>query len=221
MWDAYCGDDWEPGDDPNKDNGIDLVNDLKSKMRDRMQPVIDTYAQTVAASQSPLANPATQADAQRRLDDLKAEKDKLDRIAAGGAFRGADHPMIRYAIDYGVAQHTSMQSSYGCDAHDVGFGTSDRPDCIVLERCMIYEFKPDNDRAKRNGRVQLDRYKPLVENYYTNLVRNGQDADSDHGGSGAIAKLKQAGCVSDDGTVTFNTAVAPYAMCANNYQCTP
>ena len=221
MWDAFCGDDWEPGDDPNKDNGIDLVNDLKSKMRDRMQPVLDKYPQTVAASQSPLANPATQADAQRRLDDLAAEKDKLDRIAAGGAFRGADNPMIQYAIDYGKAQHTSMESSYGCDVHDVGFGTGDRPDCLVLERCMIYEFKPDNARALSRGETQLDKYQPLVEAYYTNLVKNNEEADSEHGGAGAIDKLKKAGCVADDGTVKFRRKVEPYAMCANNYQCTP
>jgi hypothetical protein len=220
MWDAYCGDDWEPGDDPSKDNGIDLVNDLKSKMRDLMQPVIDKYAQMLTASQSPLANPATQSDTQKRLDDLKAEKDKLDRIAAGGAFRGADNPMIQYAIEYGKSQHTSMQSSYGCDAHDVGFGTGDRPDCVVLERCMVYEFKPDNNRAVLKGRTQINTYVPIVGAYYTSLIKNGQDADSDHGGSGAVDKLKKAGCVSDDGTVSFRGEVQTYAMCANNYQCT-
>ncbi|MBV8757202.1 MAG: hypothetical protein JO257_08010 [Deltaproteobacteria bacterium] len=222
MWDAFCGNDWEPGDDPNKDNGIDLVNDLKSKMRDRMQPVIDKYPQTVAASQSPLANPATQADTQRRLDDLQAEKEKLDRIGAGGAFRGADNPMIQYAIRYGVDQHTRMEGQYGCDVKDEDFGTGDRPDCVVFDRCMIYEFKPDNPRAITKGNAQLTRYKKTVNDYYGDLAKRGRDPDDARlGGPGTIDRLRKAGCVSADGEVSFGTKIETYAMCANNYQCTP
>ena len=72
----------------------------------------------------------------------------------------------------------------------------------------------------RKGEVQLNTYKPIVSGYYANLIKNSQDADSDHGGSGAVDKLKKAGCVSDDGSVRFDGQVQTYSMCANNYQCT-
>ena len=144
-------------------------------------------------------------------------RDKLQSLPQNGAYRGADHPLVQHAIEYGKQQHTSMSSSFRCDVADQQFDSSDRPDCVVFASCTIYELKPNNSAAKAKGEKQLDDYLKLVTDYYQKLIDSGDSADSDHGGSDAISKL--AGCIGDDKKIVFKTEVATYDMCENEYQC--
>ena len=218
IWTAFCGDDWEEGDDPDKDGGRSAANDIRSQMQSTIQPVLDRYAAVEAAAQVPLNNPDTHDDTQHKYDDLKAVHDKLQSLPQTGAYRGADHPLVQHAIEYGKQRHRDM--SDGCDVADKSFpGSDERPDCVVFADCIIYEFKPDNQKAIDKGNRQLDNYRELVRRYYQDLIDNGGSADDDHGGSGAIQKLTDAKCIDDDKKIAFKTEVKTYSMCENEYQC--
>lgn len=218
IWTAFCGDDWEDGDDPDKDGARSAANDIRSKMQSLIDPVLSRFASVDAAAQVPLNNPDTRDDAQRKYDELKAVQAKLQSLPQSGAYRGADHPLVQHAIEYGKQQHGSMSSSFNCDVYDKRFGSDDeRPDCIVFSDCAIYEFKPDNQRARDKGFDQLRGYLESVTRYYQGLIDSGDSADSDHGGSDALQKL--AGCIGDDKKITFKTDVKTYNMCENEYQC--
>jgi hypothetical protein len=224
IWNGFCGDDWEEGDDPDKDGGRSAAKDVGDKMQALIDPVLARFAGVTAAAQVPLNNPDTKDDAQRKYDEVTAQRDKLQKLKDNGSYRGADHPYIQHAIEYGKQQHKSMTSSFNCDVADQPFGDAGRPDCIVFADCEIYEFKPNNSWAKDKGWRQLHDYQEAVTEYYQGLLDQWQDAsspppaaDSNRGGSDALIKL--AKCYGDDKKISFGTDVKFYDMCENEYQC--
>lgn len=76
------------------------------------------------------------------------------------AVRGANHPVAAYMIDKGRELHEARQR--GCPVYEFDTGNG-RADCIRTS-CDIIEFKPDNDRSKREGERQLRRYQQALQN---------------------------------------------------------
>jgi hypothetical protein len=95
----------------------------------------------------------------------------------------------------------------------------------------VYEFKPESDRAIRNGRDQLDRYVPAVNEYYSKSINQKETPDSDHGGSDIIKRIHEnKDCYEGDwpdggdpnGTITikFRGEIKTYSRCEDRYECT-
>ncbi|MBI2386424.1 MAG: hypothetical protein HYV14_10470 [Elusimicrobia bacterium] len=132
--------------------------------------------------------------------------------------RGSNHPWFQQAAKYGVSQHKNMQDmpKFGCVGQAQPFNGA-LPDCVSPAQCMIYEFKPDNDAAKKKGEGQLRDYKPKVDDYYLDAINSG--SVSVHGGAAAIAAItKNSKCYSG-GKVAFGVKVEPYKMCVFSYNC--
>jgi hypothetical protein len=82
---------------------------------------------------------------------------------------------------------------------------------------IVYEFKPDTDAAKRNGRRQLDRYVPAVTRFYMDRIaaKTGDDSSA----QGSITTLVERSCVKG-GSVRFDAEVIPYPLCEKKFECT-
>lgn len=81
----------------------------------------------------------------------------------------------------------------------------------------MFEFKPNNDRAKRKGAEQLGRYVTAVEDYYESLIEKRQLPGSDYGGQEIITKLT-ARCMSGS-SVELDGRVETYDMCRKEFEC--
>ncbi|HTM21553.1 MAG TPA: hypothetical protein VL172_13625, partial [Kofleriaceae bacterium] len=123
-------------------------------------------------------------------DQVRAERDQLDKVRYGGIFQGSRNPKRQLWMTYGEQRHDEMSAKdkkYGgepCALADDEFcakretnpdGTAGdciskvRPDCIVIPdqgQCRIFEFKPDSSYAKDAGFGQLLEYKQIVEKHY-------------------------------------------------------
>lgn len=222
LWDAYCGADWEPTEEPDKEAARAVADKIQSRMRERIDDALLRRHDDLRRRAEDLKKDDTQAAAERILADIQTEYDRLTKLKDSGAWRGSNHPLVQYAIEYGKQEHIRMaaSSSYACQVVDKAIpGSSMRPDCISATNCMIYEFKPDNRRAKDRGETQLDGYHPAVTAYYQKLIdQEKTSADPDLGGEEIMTKLRGQ-CMSGS-SVTFKRKVEPYYMCEKKYQCT-
>src|SRR5260370_16972859 len=53
----------------------------------------------------------TESQATKILDAMKTEADRLEKLKDKGAWRGANNPLIQYAMEYGKQKHEDMGRS--------------------------------------------------------------------------------------------------------------
>lgn len=219
IWEAFCGADWEPNEEPDRDSAFAKASESKDRQVQKIEALLEQYGKLKSRAES-LKQDKTRDKAEQILGDMRREVVWIEKLKDKGAWRGRSHPFIQYAIDYGKDRHRSLESSssFGCLVKDKPFpGADGRPDCVNASNCTVYEFKPRNDRAERMGRAQLDRYVPAVERYYQELLDTRKLPDADYGGREIMFKIA-ARCMNGS-SVRFNKEVATYDMCRKEYEC--
>jgi hypothetical protein len=216
VWEAYCGGDFERNEEPDKARASEVARNVERTMRARVDPLLTRLSSLEASVANMQAKSETKSKADALMRELAAEKPRLERLKRNG-YRGSNHPLIQYAIEYGKQQHASMERRFSCDVADKPYpNAGGRPDCVNVSRCMVYEFKPNNQRARSQGNEQLGRYVPAVNRYYAQFLQGGAPS-SELGGSSIMETIKRS-CVRD-GRVVFAGEVAPYNMCEKRYEC--
>jgi hypothetical protein len=219
IWLALCGADEERNEAPDRDAARATAREIGSRMKGRVDPMLVRYADLKKRGEELMNADETKEAAAALLRSMDEKYAKFGRLQAGGALRGADHPMSQYAMEYGKQMHDEYASRYRCDVYDQPYdGADGRPDCIVVgSTCYVYEFKPDTDRAKRNGQLQLDRYVPAVTTYYQRRIDAKEGNDSSLQGRITLEVERQ--CTSG-GRVAFKDRVIPYPLCEKKFECT-
>lgn len=158
------------------------------------------------------------------LRQLEKERGRLARLSVSDKWHGINNPLRFYAAEYGKQQHSRLWSSFGCvvplsadkDAKFPGSGHT-KPDCVVAEKCQVWEFKPDSPTGHKEGAQQISDYKKIVPSYYTEKYRQKQPADS-HLGGAEIMKTLASKCVVDD-KIRLDVDSYHYKMCDKRYEC--
>jgi|GEM_PF-2696541 len=81
--------------------------------------------------------------------------------------QGSNNPWIRSRIELGKRMHKEYQSSGRCDFKEVRLPSGQFVDCI--EACQLVEIKPDTDKARRRGEVQVRGYYKEVADAWSTL----------------------------------------------------
>jgi hypothetical protein len=163
-------------------------------------------------------------------DQLKQQRDKLDRMKYAGIFQGSNNPKIQLWKSFGVKMHDAMEDKpeYGCTMKDQSFCDQwedadktkcihyRRPDCVNVPACRIYEFKPPGAAAVKKGEQQLIDYKKMLDDHYNEMLAKKDKGESINpvGGSGMFEDIIKA-CTPDGGKISWKiyAGVKKYEKC--------
>lgn len=150
IWEAFCAADWEPNEEPDRDSARSKANEIKDRQIRKIEGLLDQYNKLKSRAEE-LKQDKTRGKAERILDDIKKEFDRIEKLKDKGAWKGTSHPPIQYAVEYGKDRHRGMESSssYGCQVKDKPFPGGADP---------LRRRKPD--RFQQVGRfrpVRIDR----------------------------------------------------------------
>lgn len=216
---ALCGADEERNESPDRDEARSAAREIGGRMKARVEPMLARYGDLKKRGEELMNADETKDAASALIKSMDEKFEKFTRIQAGGALRGADHPMSQYALEYGKQMHDAYASRYSCNVYDQPYdGADGRPDCIVVgSTCYVYEFKPDTRAAIEKGHGQLARYVPAVTKYYQRRIdaKDGNDSSP----QGRITSDVERQCVRG-GSVVFQREVIPYPLCEKKYECT-
>jgi hypothetical protein len=89
---------------------------------------------------------------------------------------------VQLATQYGIKMHEQKCEEYGvketrvCNKKFPGISDRERPDLVVIDDgyLKVYEFKPENSKAKADGEKALNDYVPAVAAYYQSFFPNGR-----------------------------------------------
>lgn len=230
MWEAYCG-----VIDPRYDEDKNYARDVGQQLQSREAGIRDELLSNALPKLLQLSIDIQQrSDTDPRdVDTAKAiqaglirQQQILENLGKGVILKGSNHPFVQFAIEYGKAQHKDMCYRYGdastraCDQYFDGM--DGRPDLVVMDggNLMVYEFKPDNPRAKAKGEKQLKDYLPAVEAFYERFFVDGRDGgfagdppDSDHGGQAILDALANSPAAWSGKSIRPVGKVETYQMC--------
>ncbi len=235
IWDAYCGV-FDPKIAEDREFATDIARQLQDKereVRDQLMgyeiPKLLELAKKI--QQSSDAKEAEKDEAKELAESLAKERRKLQDLDNGVILKGSNHPFVQYAIEYGKKQHDYMGTRFGDPAtrvYDKNFpGIEGRPDLVAIEggHLVVYEFKPDNSKAKARGEEQVLGYLAAVEAYYQKFFEKGRTGGfkdtppSEYGGKDILNALqKSPEAWSGDGqTLHSIPVVETYAMCEKKF----
>lgn len=204
IWETYCGE-VDPSYPESKQYAALIGQELQGQEKDK-------YEQLVAGELPPLKEAAMELlkdekmkdRVQPVMDDLKKEEENLNKLLNGVMLKGSNHPFVQFAIEYGKKQHEDMCDRYKDNSImvcDMNFpGADGRPDLVTVSdgRLVVFEFKPDNGKAKNLGWDQVKRYLAPVVNYYQQFFEDGRNGelkdrpDRDYGGMKILELLKES-----------------------------
>jgi hypothetical protein len=229
MWQAYCGTDFEPGEDGEDERAKQTAASLQSDMQAKMGPLLERLTSIEPRVQALAKKRETKARGEAMLGMVAKEKERLGRLQNQGIWRGQNNVITQSASGYGDARHQAEWASMDCQVptSSTSFavfagGTYQKPDCIIARsgQCEIWELKPDSPDGRDLGPKQVADYRTHVPRYYTDLLRRGEEPDSSHGGADFMKALKQYCYDKDDNEIVFNTVdVKYYQMCEKQYVC--
>ncbi|MGB5053463.1 MAG: hypothetical protein WBO24_03595 [Nitrospirales bacterium] len=230
IWEAYCGR-FDPKMKEDKEYAALIGQQLQSEEKDILKRLLEAdLPPLVDAATKLLQDPDTKDRSQVVLEKLKKEESNLLKLNDGVVLKGSNHPFVQYAIEYGKKQHLEMCDDYGesprvCDKDFPG--ADGRPDLVAVTggHLVVYEFKPDNSKAKDLGWKQVERYLVAVANYYQNFFEDGRNGglknepDSNHGGKEILMRLKESkDAWRDDGKyLQAIPEVKTYSMCEKRF----
>jgi hypothetical protein len=196
----------------------------QDRMQAAMGPVLRELPPLQTRVDALLAKRETKRQGESLAARLDKERKRLERLSVSNVWRGANDPIRGYSSDYGKQQHRSLYSSYGCKvptavdkrARFPGSGHTD-PDCIVPDKCQVWEFKPDSPTGRVDGAGQRSSYQNIVPKYYSQLLLDGKDPPDELGGKDVMSILK-AKCVSGN-EIKLDVQVHLYKMCEKQYVC--
>lgn len=234
MWNTYCGE-FDPMVEGEKDVAAALGRRLQEKeVGLRQQLIVSEYPklEKLAATVQ-----VTSSSDKEELEKLKeaASKDlkKLEALENGLVLKGGGHPFVQFASDYGIRMHESMCGNFGdsdtrvCNKRFDGINRKGRPDLVVIEGgyLKVYEFKPDNSKAKSQGEEQLKDYVPAVAKYYEQFFPNGRTGgidksksqDSDRKVKEITKALENSPNAWDGNKLRVQKEVKTYKMCDRQF----
>lgn len=230
IWEAYCGR-FDPKIKEDREFAADIGQQLQNKERGILEQLLGGDLPSLVESATKLLGDSDARDrAQSILESLNKEEQNLRKLYDGVVLKGSNHPFVQYAIEYGKKQHEDMCDRFGespkiCDQRFPGM--DGRPDLVAMEsgHLVVFEFKPDNSKAKSLGWDQVGGYLPAVQSYYQSFFEDGRNAgfkgepDSDHGGRAILEKLKDSkDAWSSDGKVLQVVPhVETYSMCEKRF----
>ena len=111
-------------------------------------------------------------------EGIKANRANLEKLRDYD-LKGRNDPYIRTRLEYGIKMHDDREASVCSSGYKEFFidkkycdnairdDSNCRADCVVpASKCMVIEIKPDNERAKTEGRAQADAYAAGLRNWY-------------------------------------------------------
>ncbi|HUE05185.1 MAG TPA: PD-(D/E)XK nuclease family protein [Bryobacteraceae bacterium] len=235
IWDAYCGV-FDPKIVEDREFATDIGRQLQDKergLRDQLMgdelPKLLELAKRI--QQTSDAQSRDKDEAKKIAEGLAKEQRKLQDLDNGVILKGSNHPFIQYAIEYGKKEHQDMCTKFGdsstrvCDKNFPGI--DGRPDLVAIEggHLVVYEFKPDNSKAKAKGEKQVRGYLDAVEAYYQKFFENGRTGGfkdtppSEYGGTAILNALKNSPETwsSDGQTLHSIPIVETYTMCEKKF----
>lgn len=229
LWEAYCGTDFEPGDDSADDRAKRTAAQLQGEMQSAMGPLLTKLEELRPKVTALIKKKETRARGEALLESIKKEQARLTRLQGQGAWRANNHPLTQFAKQYGNDRHKAEWRSRECMVPtsdtaqpEFGSGAHTKPDCIFARdgKCEVWEFKPDSPEGRAAGPEQVRAYAKAVPNYYNDLVASGKDPDDAHGGAHFMKALK-ANCYNKErNEFTFTKVDAYYyEKCDKQYVC--
>jgi hypothetical protein len=229
IWEAYCGE-MDPYSAEDKEFAANIGSQLQNREKGIVEQLLGKDVPELKNSAKKLMEGPDKSKAQEIFDDVEKEETNLNRLLDGVVLKGSNHPFVQYAIEYGKKQHEDMCGEYGGDPKvcDKNFpGLNGRPDLVTVQsgHLVIYEFKPDNSKAKDKGERQVAGYMPGVVAYYQAFFEDGRNAgfkdkpDSDHGGVKFLEELKASkdAWSSDGRELQAIPEVKTYNMCEKRF----
>ena len=234
IWEAYCGV-FDPKIREDREFAADIARQLQDKEKGIIEHLLGgdlpSLLEDVRKIQDKSDADSKDKDEAKNIEEeLHKEEQKLRKLYDGVPLRGANHPFVQYAIEYGKQQHKDMCDKYGEQPRvcDKNFPSMDgRPDLVVIDggHLIVYEFKPDNSAAKDRGSRQVANYLPGVAAYYESFFEDGRNSafkgepDSDHGGVDMLKKLKDSpdAWTSDGKHLQPVPHVETYRMCDKRF----
>jgi len=229
VWEAYCGE-MDPYSAEDKEFAANIGSQLQNREKGIVEQLLGKDVPELKNSAKKLMQGADRSKAQEIFDSVEKEETNLNRLLDGVVLKGSNHPFVQYAIEYGKKQHADMCEEYGGDPKvcDKNFpGLKGRPDLVTVEsgHLVIYEFKPDNSKAKDKGERQVAGYLPGVVAYYQAFFEDGRNAgfkgepDSDHGNIKFLKQLKASrdAWSSDGSELQAIPEVKTYNMCEKRF----
>lgn len=202
---AYCGL-LDPNSQAyNRDFAAEIGLNYQQQQEDQWEEVMDQVGPLIEALETlqenlGQENPEKAERAEALLESVVKEASTLQDLGEGIVLRGANHPFVQFAINYGIQKHKDLcslgESPKVCDKTWPTLGDR-RPDLVYVDSSglWILEFKPNNDRAISEGEKQVRDYVDGVEAYFQNFFPEGRAGgyksipDSDHGGEEMVKKL--------------------------------
>jgi Restriction endonuclease fold toxin 9 len=236
IWEAYCGqlDPVNGSEDrtaeQSKAEAFEIGSQLQLNESHQIDNILERLASVRYESNAVKKTAERPSDVDDILEKLKKEEEKLKKLSDGVVLKGSNHPSVQEAIAYGIQAHKDMCNDFKgkASACDAEFPTlsGKRPDLVTVNSngLVIYEFKPDNSKAKSMGERQVAGYVKGVAAYYQKFFPNGRtletngEPDRDFGGSDMLKALKEEprAWESDDKTLKIQTEVKTYRMCDKN-----
>lgn len=207
IWETYCGEE-DPSYPESKQYATLIGQELQRKEQEQFQQLYEGELPPLKeAATELLKNEETKDRAQVVLDILKKEEKNLFKLIDGAVLRGSNHPFTQFALEYGKKQHEEMCDRYKdnsirvCD-RDFS-GADGRSDLVTVSNghLIVFEFKPDNSKAKNLGWDQVKRYLAPVVSYYQDFFEDGRnggfkkdpaDNPEDYGGKKIFELLKES-----------------------------
>jgi hypothetical protein len=223
IWEAYCGefDVYLPAD---RELAADFARQLQSREEDQVKQVLNLIPNIKTMAEKLQSGPDS-SKVRELVEGVNKKESQINDLSNGVVLKGSNHPFVQYAIEYGKQQHESMCQSHGgtpkvCDKNFPDF--KGRPDLVTVDggHLVIYEFKPNNDKAKSKGEKQAEEYLPEVVAYYQSFFPDGRKGktkgvpSSDLGGENMLVQLKNSDTwVNDNTTIEAIPHVDTYNMC--------
>jgi hypothetical protein len=223
IWEAYCGE-FDVYLDADRELAADFARQLQTREEEQVKQVLNSIPNIKNLAERLQSGPDS-SKVRELVEGVNKKEGQLNDLRNGVVLKGSNHPFVQYAIEYGKQKHESMCGSHGgtpkvCDQTFPSF--KGRPDLVTVEggHLVIYEFKPNNDRAKSNGQKQVEEYLPEVVAYYQTFFPEGRNGktkgkpDGDLGGENMLIELKKSDTwVNDNMTIEAIPHVDTYDMC--------
>lgn len=204
IWETYCG--VSDSSYPESKQYATLIGqELQRKEQEQFQQLYDgELPPLVQAAKELLKDEKTKDKAREIMDALKKEEEKLYKLISGVVLKGSNHPFTQFALEYGKKQHEDMCDRYKGNSIrvcDMNFpGAEGRPDLVTVRdgHLVVFEFKPDNSKAKNLGWDQVKRYLAPVVSYYQAFFEDGRNGgfkdapNRDYGEKKILELLKES-----------------------------
>lgn len=199
---------------------------LQDKMQKEMAPVLKDLPPLRERVKALVRKAQTRSRGETLTAMMEKESKRLQRLWKSDRWHGNNDPIRQFASSHGKQRHASLWSQFSCKVptaadRDVLFPGSEshrKPDCIIPEKCEVWEFKPDSPSGRLQGPVQVENYRRVVPRYYNERYRKKEIPEDKFGGE-IVMKTLVENCLKG-GVLQLDVDAHYYKMCEAQYECT-